>query len=119
MPKKTRPYVELASHLTCEPALIPKYRDLSLEEREKIRLFFNSPLWEKVLNNARCEAPSLFPEGMNTALGSQISSNRLLQLQGWKLCEVALVKQIMPPPEKRKQLTETYPDAGRIENLKT
>jgi hypothetical protein len=110
--------VELAPHLTNETVNIPKYRELSLEEREALRDFFNSPLWEKVLNNARCEQPTNFPEGLNTALGLQIGNNQLHKKQGWQMFEVALVKQVMPPVQKKKAIPETYPDAGRIDYTK-
>jgi hypothetical protein len=115
MPKAKRLNVELADHLISEAATFPVYQDYSVEERAALREFLNGPIWRKAISNARCERPPLMVKGLDTALGIQLGNNRLHELRGWAFCEAALVKQILPPPEKRKQITETFPDAGRID----
>ena len=119
MPRKPGPYVGLARHTTSEPATIPVYRELTLNEREAFRVFINSNLWEKVLNNARCMRPSSFPGGLDGAFGLQIGNNQLHKKQGWEMFEVALMKQTQPPIQKKRELPQTFPDAGRIDNLKS
>lgn len=113
MPKKSRLNVELADHQQREHFLPPVYLEYTPEERGELRKFFESPLWKKTLSNVRTARPPLFVGGTETPLGNQIANNRLHQLQGWQLFEVALARSILPEPPKRKQLTESYPDAGR------
>lgn len=112
MPKKPR-LNEAMAPLTNEPFIPDICQDLTPEEKGELRTFFNTPLWRKVLANVRTARPSLFPIGLETAFGPQIAINRLSQLQGWKLLEVALVQPILPPTTARKPLAESYPDAGR------
>lgn len=112
MPKTPRLNEALAP-LATEPFIPELFQDFTPDERGDLRKFFESPLWKKVLMNVRTARPSLFPVGMDTPLAPQLAMNRLHQLQGWQLLEVALAQPILPPPPKRKQLVENYPDAGR------
>jgi hypothetical protein len=104
---------EVLAPLANEPFIPDLTQDLLPEEKGELRAFFEGALWKKVLANVRLARPSLFPTGLDTPLGPQIALNRLHQLQGWKLLEVALAQPIMAPLPKRKQLVESYPDAGR------
>jgi hypothetical protein len=113
MPKTPRLKAALASRVDDEPFVPDLTSDLLPEEKGELRAFFESRTWKKVLTNVRSARPSLFPTGMDTSLGPQIAMNRLHQLQGWKLLEVALAQPILAPLPKRKQLVESYPDAGR------
>jgi hypothetical protein len=113
MSKTPRLKAALASRVDDEPFVPDLTSDLLPEEKGELRAFFESRTWKKVLTNVRSARPSLFPTGMDTPLGPQIAMNRLHQLQGWKLLEVALAQPILAPLPKRKQLVESYPDAGR------
>ena len=113
MPKTPRLKAALAPRVNDEPFVPDITQDLLPEEKGELRAFFESRTWKKVLANVRSARPSLFPLGMDTALGPQIAINRLHQLQGWKLLEVALAQPILAPLPKRVQLVESYPDAGR------
>lgn len=113
MPKTPRLNAALASRMNDEPLVPNITQDLLPDEKGELRAFFEGHVWKKVLANVRLSRPSLFPTGLDSALGPQIAINRLHQLQGWKLLEVALAQPIMAPLPERKQLTESYPDAGR------
>ena len=113
MTKTPRLKAALAPRMNDEPFIPDLTQDLTPEEKGEFRAFTQGPIWKKIWARVCLEEPSLFPPGLDTALGPQIAINRLHQLQGWKLLKVALVKPIMAPLPKRKQLLESYPDAGR------
>jgi hypothetical protein len=113
MPKTPRLKAALAPRVNDEPLVPDIMQDLLPEEKGELRAFFEGRVWKKVLANVRLSRPSLFPLGLDGALGPQIAINRLHQLQGWKLLEVALAQPILAPLPKRAQLVESYPDAGR------
>jgi len=113
MTKTPRLKAALAPRMNDEPFVPDITQDLLPEEKGELRAFFEGHVWKKVLANVRNERPSLFPRDLDSALGPQIAINRLHQLQGWKLLEVALARPIMAPQPQRKQLVESYPDAGR------
>jgi len=94
MPKTPRLKAALAPRVNDEPLVPDIMQDLLPEEKGELRAFFEGRVWKKVLANVRLSRPSLFPLGLDGALGPQIAINRLHQLQGWKLLEVALAQPI-------------------------
>jgi hypothetical protein len=113
MPKTPRLKAALAPRMNDEPFVPDITQDLTPEEKGELRAFFAGPIWKKVLANARLSRPSLMPQGLDTALGPQIAINRLHELRGWMFLESALAQPILASIPKRKQLVESYPDAGR------
>ncbi len=100
-----------------EPFVPQKKQDLSIAERQELRKFFASPTWGKVLSNARLCRPNIIAHSAdpkNPEMIRQSNSDRLCQLQGWKMLEVALAREVMPPEERRPAPQDSYPDAGRI-----
>src|SRR6185436_4978171 len=95
-----------------------KKQEFTVAEREALRKFFESSAWNKALANARMSRPSIMaspadpksPESVR-----QANSDRLCQMQGWKMLEVALARETMPPAERRAAPQDTYPDAGRVD----
>jgi hypothetical protein len=89
-----------------KPAAIP----LTLEERTELKSLLGSAVYRKAFTNARLFRPSVFIDGLNTALGPQIALGRLRQLQGWEMFEAALVLQTQDPKQKAEPIMETWPD---------
>lgn len=84
----------------------------------ELRAFFESSAWRKAVHNARLARPSGFPSYPVSAtpeLRQQLQSEELLRIQGWKLFEAALAKQVMPPEQRRRPVPDNFPDAGRID----
>ena len=90
---------------------IPGYVALALPERTRLLALLDDPVFQQAWANAQLSKPSCFSGGSNTALGTQMASDRLHQLQGWALFEAALLRQCEDPKLERKPLQETYPDA--------
>ncbi len=86
----------------------PRTFELSLEEKEQVRVFVNSVAWRKVLSNARTARPPLHQKFASKS--RQKNNDLLCQLQGWDLCENAIHMQIIAAPQKRILREETYPD---------
>ncbi len=100
-----------------DPFILQKKQDLTIAERQELRKFFESPTWHKVLSNARLCRPSIAAtpaDAKNPESVRQANNDRLCQIQGWKMLEVALGREVMPPEERRPAPQDSYPDAGRI-----
>jgi len=110
----------MARKYTRRAALVPKiarsvpkkplYVALALPERTHLLSLFDDPIFQQAWMNAQMSKPSCFASGGNTALGPQMASDRLHQLQGWTLFEAALLRQCDDPKQAAKPLEETYPD---------
>lgn len=76
------------------------------------------PVFKRVIDNAYTKKPTTAISDNSGMLGvTQIKPehalNRLHQLQGWEMLEAAIFIQAEEPIKKqRKQVEETYPDAG-------
>lgn len=83
---------------------------LSLDERTALRAMFTSAAFKKALHNARLSKPSEFagPAALNSALGSIIANNRLHQMQGWRMFEIALGKQVEDPKPTPTRVEDDY-----------
>lgn len=91
-------------------AALPVLEQLVLEERVALAALLNNTAFQKAWNNAMLCRPSLYPEGLNTALGGTVASNRLHELRGWELFKAALIRQAQDPKLDRRTPEETYPD---------
>lgn len=71
----------------------------SLEERTALRAMFTSAPFKKALHNARLVQPTVFlSQGvLDGALGSVAANNQLHRMQGWKMFENALGRQVEHP----------------------
>ena len=79
---------------------------------------FRSELWQHVLSNVRAQKPPEFPtipQGADSDMRRQLMAEQLCRVQGWRMFEVALAKESLPPPEKKPVALDTYPDSGRID----
>jgi hypothetical protein len=94
------------------------HQELAPSEKQELRAIFASPVFQKALANARLSKPVLFGMSFDTALGHVASNNRLHEMRGWKMFEVALALQAEAPRAKRPAPQDNFPDAGRIENHK-
>lgn len=83
---------------------------LTLEDRTALKAFFASAAFRKALHNARLTRPSEFSPQLNTALGSVVANNRLHQMQGWKMFEAALGRQVEDPKLKPTKAEDVYAD---------
>lgn len=114
MPKskalKASPLVQEAEDTILLQAEIP----LTLEDRIALRAALTSGYFKKALHNARLSMPSVNPPGLNSALGSVISNNRLHEMRGWRMFEAAIGRQVEDPKLKLAVAKENYPDAGRV-----
>ena len=98
---------------------VPK--EFTPAERRELREIFESAVFQKALFNARLSKPSIFPSNhpinpLDTALGHVIATNRLHELRGWRMFEVALSKQTLVPAPRRATPQDTFPDEGRIDH---
>ncbi len=118
MPKKTGALPANIAHLPEEGFLREPAAPLSLEERQQLRAFFGSPLWQKVWRNALTQAPnSVVPEG-NPAFTSIHANNRLYQMQGWDKFRLALLAQIEDKIPRPPRPPENYPNPLEIQTKK-
>lgn len=86
---------------------------LTLEERNVLRGIFQSEAFRKAWHNARLsKPPTLISRDLNGEDGSRIALNQLKQIQGWELCEAALLKQLNDPAPVRTKVEENFPDSG-------
>jgi hypothetical protein len=116
MPRyKSGPNGWLANIQSDESFMMGYHQELSPKEKSELRSLFESPLFQKALSNARQMKPSAFVTGLDGQQGDKIAANRLHEIRGWKLFEVALSKQAMVPPKKKETPRDNFPDAGRIE----
>ena len=115
MPAKSRPIVGMATPREDEPLVLPAPLAYTVEERGELRAIFSSPVFRKALANARLRKPTVFTAGLNSALGQQIGNNQLHRLQGWMLCESALMNETLTPQDRRRVIEASYPDEGRID----
>lgn len=90
---------------------IPSPVPLTVEERVELREIFNKPAYRKAFTNARLKKPSAFApqDALNGEHGGQVANNRLHQIQGWEMFEVALAIQALDPLPPKKQVEESYP----------
>jgi hypothetical protein len=97
------------------PTLFPAYRveALNIEERKQLRNFMATPLYGKLIRNAYCKKPGsvAVPLPQWNEHASQISINRLHQIQGWEMFEAAFFGQA----EERVAPTRKMPE----ENFQT
>lgn len=116
MPRyKSGPNGWLANIQNDESFMVGFPQELSPKEKAELRNIFESPLFQKALSNARQMKPSAFIPGLDTEQGHRIAANRLHEIRGWKLFEVALSKQAMVIPKRKEAPRDNFPDAGRIE----
>ncbi len=87
---------------------------LSLDERTALRLALKSPGFQKALRNIRHQKPSPFTAELNTTLGSTIANNRLHEIRGWEMFEVALGKQALDPVIAKPSLKESFIDESKL-----
>lgn len=104
--KDTEPFYQ-------KPSLFPiyKFETLSIIEREEFRKFIASPLGKKLVRNAYCRKPTSFAVSQEkwAESSSQVSVNRLHQIQGWELFEAAFFSQAEEKTERPKvNLVENY-----------
>ena len=93
---------------TEQPELLT-YEPLVNAEREKLAKLLDEPVFCKAWANAEASRPPRFPQGLDSALGGQIASNRLSQIQGWEMFKTSLLRQVSEPKLPRPVLEETYP----------
>lgn len=113
--KKFGPYGWLANIHSDESFGMGLNHDLSPDEKVELRKLFDGPLFQKALANARLMKPTAFAPGLEGQYGAQIASNRLHEMRGWKLFEVALAKQAIAIPKRREMPKDNFPDEGRTE----
>ncbi len=87
-------------------------RPLLFEQRNRLQEIFDDPVFRQAWNNVQACKPTLFPVGLDTALGAQIGNNRLHQLQGWELFRTALLRQVIEPKPAPAKPSNNFPDAG-------
>jgi hypothetical protein len=101
MPRPKSASVRVAPHEVEDTIIREEPVLLTLEDRTALRAMFASAPFKKALHNARLSRPSEFGTGMgvalNSALGAVVGNNRLHEIRGWKMFEVALSKQIEDP----------------------
>lgn len=86
---------------------------LSLDERTALRAIFENTAFQKAWHNAKLSEPGSFPGGdLRGPAAGGIALHRILQQQGWKLFEAALLNQILDPTPPRKTVEENFPDSG-------
>lgn len=85
---------------------------LTMEERGEFRKILETPLMRRVWNNARAAKPSEFAGDLNLKRGKRIANNRLHEMRGWRMFEVAIFKQVYDPKPVANAPKETYPDSG-------
>ncbi len=104
--RRRKPVAEIARRKPKKPV----YVALELSDRNHLIELLNDPIFQQAWANAQLSRPSCFSPGGNTALGPQMASDRLHQIQGWTLFEAALLRQCEDPKQAPKALEETYPD---------
>lgn len=102
-----------------ESPVVPGYSMLVMEERDKLSLILNDPVFKKAWRNAEVQRPSAFPSGHETLFEGQFGDNRaakqLARIQGWELHKAALLKQTIEIVPKKKANSEEYPPQGTLE----
>lgn len=95
-------------------AILPTPRiQLSLEERAVLRAAFESTAFKKAWHNAKLQEPGcIILADLGAPNGGTLALNRIHQMQGWKLFEVALTSQVNDPVPPRRQVEENYPEGG-------
>ena len=111
MPRKPKlPALEVESPKPAKVTIFP----LEYEQRKRLVALLNDPVFVMAWRNAQLSKPTWFPMNLDTALGNQIASNRLHQLQGWTLFEAALLRQTDDPKAGKPRVDETYPDPPEL-----
>ncbi len=86
---------------------------LTLEDRTALRTMFQSQAFKRAWAMAKLSEPTAFPGGdLAGPTGEKIAVNRLHEMRGWKLFEVALMSQINEPKPKVSRAEESWPDTG-------
>jgi hypothetical protein len=119
MPKSKATKSRIAPDLTEERPSFPKITRLVMEERDRLIVILNDPVFIKAWNNAEAQKPSAFPLGSEMFEG-QFGDNRaahvLHRIQGWELHKAALIKQTLELIPAKKANPEEYPEAGKLES---
>jgi hypothetical protein len=116
MTKKKAPQKELTPYKYETPLPFPVFTEvpLVLEERERLRVLFSDPVFQKALRNAHARMPDKNPPGIGvvpTEHALLIANNRLHELRGWEMFQGALFMQAEEKvPRVQKTLIETYPN---------
>lgn len=113
MPKKKLPVKKASVALEADDVVENlSVRPLQYEEREHLKEIFADPVFRKAWRNVRLCHPSLFPAGLDAALGQQIGNNRLHEMRGWEMFRVAFLRQASEPKIAPTPLVANFPDAG-------
>ncbi len=119
MPSKAKALRATGPAQDDEPFLIEKRQELLPDERVELRKFFETVPWRKVVHNARLSrpVPSVnIPAALDNAESRrQLASEKLAEIRGWKMCEVAMAREVLTPEPQRIAPRDNYPDAGRVD----
>lgn len=121
MPKKPKAERGTGLPQMDEHFLQAKAHELLPGERVELRKFFESSTWNKVIHNARLSRPTTTVQvtpGITAELRAQLIIERLAELRGWKLFEVALAIEAKHPVQRPNAPKDNFPDEGLIDNPK-
>ncbi len=113
MPRKSKLQTPVAPEAE-ENLLRAPIRPLSFEERSVLRLALKSTAFQQALRNIRNEKPSVFAPSLNDERGAQFANNRIHQIQGWEMFEVALGKQALDPQLIAPRPKENFMDESKL-----
>lgn len=89
-----------------------------MEERDRLSVLLNDPVFIKAWNNAEAVAPPLFPQTADQfdgQFGDANAAKALARKQGWEMHKAALLKQTKEVQQKNPAAQQEYPDSGTLE----
>mgnify|MGYP001156746359 FL=1 len=97
-------------------------KKLTVQEKQKIRVLYADPIFNKVLSMAEEHKPSVLiaESGLNITspeMSQAVVNNRFHQLQGWEMFKGVFLGILEIQKNKtRESIRDDFPDEGRVEN---